>query len=237
MCPSSSWQQSLCVGGSGRGQLRSAWCRRSLKTELTVRESASEQKSDGCTACTETPWKPNCWESLGPTTGRQLGGAGSQSFLEGAERRVRVKLLFCEPPQPTWSKPEVVFAGLWESGESATHVHGWNSLCRSVHAEQLGRNAVGWRGRVTFQEGRNVSELGDAILSVPALLLQLLQAVQELPAGQAGVNTAQLPVHLPPLTTASHQGRDMSEAFQHILRCSFFSSPCGQFFCCVLHRG
>lgn len=48
------------LGGRGQGQLRSAGCRRSLKTELTVRESASEQRSDGCTACTETPGTPNC---------------------------------------------------------------------------------------------------------------------------------------------------------------------------------
>lgn len=59
--------------------------------------------------------------------------------------------------------------------------------------------------RVTFQEGGNVSELRDAVLSVSALLLQLLQALQELPAGQAGVKCAQLPVHLPPLSTPSHQ--------------------------------
>lgn len=59
--------------------------------------------------------------------------------------------------------------------------------------------------RLTFQEGGDVSELRDAILSVATLLLQLLEAVQELPAGQAGVDAAQLPVHLPPLTTTSHQ--------------------------------
>lgn len=55
----------------------------------------------------------------------------------------------------------------------------------------------------TFQEGGNVSELRDAVLPVATLLLQLLQAVQELLAGQAGVDAAQLPVHLPPSSTTS----------------------------------
>lgn len=73
------------------------------------------------------------------------------------------------------------------------------------------------KARLTFQEGGNVSELRDAILSVATLLLQLLQAVQELPAGQAGVDAAQLPVHLPPLTATSHQ---RAVTFQHVLRCS-----------------
>lgn len=88
---------------------------------------------------------------------------------------------------------------------------------------------------VTFQEGGDLSELRDAVLSVATLLLQLLQTVHELPAGQTRVNTAQLPVHLPPFnTTTLHQGSVIT------LCCaapegSF--SPCGHFFCCVLHGG
>lgn len=58
---------------------------------------------------------------------------------------------------------------------------------------------------VTFQEGRDVSELRDALLSVATLLLQLLQSVHELPARQTRVNTAQPPVDLPPFNTTSGQ--------------------------------
>lgn len=57
---------------------------------------------------------------------------------------------------------------------------------------------------VTFQEGRNLSELRDALLSVATLLLQLQQTVHELPAGQTRVNTPQLPVNLPPFNTQQH---------------------------------
>lgn len=51
---------------------------------------------------------------------------------------------------------------------------------------------------VTFEEGRNLSELRDAVVSVAALSLQLLQTVQELSTGQTGINTPQLLVNLPP---------------------------------------
>lgn len=84
MCPSSSWQQSLWVGGSVRWV--SAWYRRSLTMELTVLESAWERTSGGRTACTGTPWKPSCWGSLWTTGGRRPGGAGSRSSLEGREK-------------------------------------------------------------------------------------------------------------------------------------------------------
>lgn len=99
------------------------------------------------------------------------------------KRGEQVHVLFPEPPKVSSSVDLVL---RWKS---------W---------PERARNVAGCGVRLTFQEGGDVSELRDAILSVATLLLQLQQAVQELPAGQAGVDAAQLPVHLPPLTT-SHQ--------------------------------
>lgn len=54
------------------------------------------------------------------------------------------------------------------------------------------------QAEVTFQETGHVSELRDFVLSVAALSLQLLQAVQELSAGVSRVDGAQSPVHFSP---------------------------------------
>lgn len=94
---------------------------------------------------------------------------------------------------------------------------------------------------VTFQEGRNLSELRDVVLSVATLFLQLLQTVQELPAGQTGVNTPQLLVNLPPFkhnnTTSSHLCTLIILRHASAFRTCTSFSPCGYFFCCVLHGG
>jgi len=51
----------------------------------------------------------------------------------------------------------------------------------------------------TFEEGGDVPELRDAPLPVATVPLQLLQCVQELAAGRAGVHAPQRDVHLPPV--------------------------------------
>lgn len=94
---------------------------------------------------------------------------------------------------------------------------------------------------VTFQEGRNVSELRDAILSVATLFLQLLQTFQELPAGQTGVDTSQLLVNRPPLKTTPHH-HNLQCVLNHLPPCICIHdytlfSPCWHFFCCILHHG
>lgn len=88
----------------------------------------------------------------------------------------------------------------------------------------------------TFEEGRHLSELGDALLSVAALSLQLLQAVQELPAGHTGVNAVQLLVNLPPLNTSML----IIPLRRHPSASVMWSgrlSPCGYLLRRVLHRG
>lgn len=92
---------------------------------------------------------------------------------------------------------------------------------------------------VTFQEGGDLSELRDAVLSVAALLLQLLQPVHELPAGQTGINTPQLLVNLPPVNTTHYYTLTILHhpyiCIYNVQDSSF--SPCGHFLCCVLHGG
>lgn len=51
---------------------------------------------------------------------------------------------------------------------------------------------------VTFQEMGHVSELRDFVLSVTALSLQLLQAIQELSAGVSRIDGGQSPVDFSP---------------------------------------
>lgn len=52
---------------------------------------------------------------------------------------------------------------------------------------------------LTFEEGRDLPELGDTVLSVATLPLQLLQPTQELSARQVRVDGPQGPVHLSPV--------------------------------------
>lgn len=55
------------------------------------------------------------------------------------------------------------------------------------------------QGEVTFQEIGHVSELRNFVLSIAALSLQLLKAVQELPTGMSRVDGAQSLVHFSPV--------------------------------------
>lgn len=54
------------------------------------------------------------------------------------------------------------------------------------------------QGEVTFQEIGHISKLRDFVLPVAALSLQLLQAIQELSAGESRIDGAQSPVHFSP---------------------------------------
>lgn len=73
----------------------------------------------------------------------------------------------------------------------------------SMSDDQHGGEVLCEEGSVTFEERRHLPELRDAVLSVAALLLQLLQTIHELPTGHAGINAPQLLVNLPPLNTAT----------------------------------
>lgn len=87
--------------------------------------------------------------------GRQQAGnwaelEASLFWKEQKHTSVRAQALgvhgvFSQPPEKTWLQPEVVFA---EAGESVTHFHSFNSGC-GVHAQQQGRNVVGWRVRAS----------------------------------------------------------------------------------------
>lgn len=108
MWPRSSWQQSLSepiesesVRERAAEYINTVNNNDNNKTRwLTAQASAWEQRSDGCTACTETPWRPNCWGSLWPTAGRRLDAAGNQFSLkraetqcDGAQRKLKEHLL------------------------------------------------------------------------------------------------------------------------------------------------
>lgn len=56
---------------------------------------------------------------------------------------------------------------------------------------------------LTFEEGRHLSELRDAVLAIATFPLQLLQALQELSAGQARVDIMQGAIHLSPVRKQS----------------------------------
>lgn len=60
--------------------------------------------------------------------------------------------------------------------------------------------------QATFQEFGHVSELRDFVLSVAALSLQLLQAIQELSARMSRIDGGQSPVHFTPDEIESTSG-------------------------------
>lgn len=57
---------------------------------------------------------------------------------------------------------------------------------------------------LTSEEGGNLLELRDLLLAVSALLLQLLQGLKKLPAGQMGVDAPELAIDLPPVHRHKH---------------------------------
>lgn len=85
MCPSSSWQQSLPSKQSQCRAKKKKIYNQETKKEtgiLTVRGNASEQRDGGCTACTETPGRPNCWGNLWPTTSPRPVVTGNRFSLQ-----------------------------------------------------------------------------------------------------------------------------------------------------------
>lgn len=228
MCPSSSWQQSLwgwrrrglstrsvlmqegqgqtthgsgeCIGADEWRTYCVHW--NTLKAKLLRKSLADNRPATG------RSWKP---VFSGWNRNIRYPLCGSTSLFRHLQRSPAGPSLWirrniyclCDPDKSVWRQKLSL-----EAFEIQKRVSRWLRAMRVKScstAQVRAWNAVGFRVLVTFEEGGNVSELRDAILSVAALLLQLLQAVQELPAGKAGVNTAQLPIHLPPLTTTSQQ--------------------------------
>lgn len=239
MCPSSSWQQSLLGWRRRGGQYKVSLTQEGHKGETTHGSGECIGADEWRTYCVHwntlkakllrksladnrpaigRSWKP-VFSGWNRNIRYPLRGSSSlfrhlQRSPAGPNLWIRRNIYcLCDPDKSVWRQKLSL-----EAFEIRNRVSRWLRARRVKScstAQVRAWNAVGCRARVTFQEGGNISELRDAILSVAALLLQLLQVVQELPAGQAGVNAAQLPIHLPPLTTAV-----MLVTFPRNLRCS-----------------